>query len=108
MVMAVITGQLGQRGAGLTTRIGAGRFVPPTRFTLIPASEVGNLSVPANTGCVRVLPTPIANTVITCPGARLIGAGTEYPAPMIALGLAFWPSAETARAATTWMKRLMG
>jgi hypothetical protein len=106
MVMAVITPQFPQSVAGLTRRIGAGMFVACTRVRLIPASEVGKLPAPASTGCLRVLPTPIANTVMTCPGAMLIGAGNRYPAPTMVLRLALWHSAGPATAATIRMKRV--
>ena len=80
-------------------------LVACSKVTLMPASEVGKLPAPANTGCVRVLPFPVANIVMTCPGAMLIGAGNRYPAPTMVLGSALWHSAGTARAATLRMKR---
>src|SRR6266404_1429138 len=101
-----VTQFVAQSLAGLTWRIGAAIFVACWMVTLMPASEVGKLPDPANTGWVRELPTPIANRVMTCPGATLMGAGYRYPAPTIVLGLAFWASAETATAATMRMKRV--
>lgn len=73
----------------------------------MPASDVGKLPVPAETGRASVLPTPIANRVMTCPGATLMGAGYRYPAPTIVLELAFWPNAEAETAATMRMKRVI-
>ena len=95
--MAVITPQFPQSVAGLTWRIGARMFFACTRVTLMPASEVGKLLNPACTGCLSVLPTPLANTVTTCPGVRLIVAGNRYPAPTMVLELLLWPSAEAQR-----------
>src|ERR1700677_1929498 len=105
MVIAAITPQLGQGLTGLTARIGAGISFPCWIVTLIPASENGNLPGPAETGCVRVLPTPAANMVITCPGATLM-METRYPAPRIIFGLALWPRAERAAPAATRMNRV--
>src|ERR1700691_1962782 len=99
MVMAAIAPQLPQVGIGFTSKIAAGMSFPCWMVTLIPASEVGQLPAPANTGCVSVLPTPAAKTVMTCPGATLSGAGNKYPAPIMVPGLALWPSAESAVAA---------
>src|ERR1700691_6149197 len=106
MVMAAIAPQLPQVGIGFTSKIAAGMSLPCWMVTLIPASEVGQLPAPANTGCVRVLPTPAANTVMICPGATLIGAGNKYPAPMMVLGLALWPSAKSALAVVRRMYRV--
>jgi hypothetical protein len=105
MVITAITPQLGQELAELTARMGAGISINWWIVTLIPASEVGNLPGPADTGCVRVLPTPAANMVITCPGATLT-IGTRYPAPRIMLGLALWPRAAKPAAAVIRMYRV--
>src|SRR5580692_7118780 len=107
MVMAVCTAQLAQ-SVGVTSRIGAGISVACTRVTLMPASEVGKSPPPAKTGCVRALPTPVANTVMICPGAMLMEAGNRYPAPTIVLGLALWESAESAVAAAISVYRVTG
>src|ERR1700683_3039218 len=105
MVIAANVLQFGQGLTGLTARMGAGIFAPCWIVTLIPASENGNLPGPADTGCVRVLPTPAANRVITCPGATLT-MGTRYPAPRIMLGLALWPRAAKTAAVVTRMYRV--
>jgi hypothetical protein len=106
MVIAVITPQLGQIGTGLTWRIGTEMFVARMSVTLMPASEVGRLPASANTGSLRVLPTPAANIVMICPGAMLIEPGNKYPAPTIVFGLALWPTAETEAVATSKMRRV--
>src|SRR5580658_1024862 len=95
--MAVITPQLVPHVVtGLTASIGAGISVPCRIVTPFPAREVGKVPAAAKTGCVRVLPTPAANTVMICPGATLSEVGEMYPAPTIVLGLAVWPNARSA------------
>jgi len=107
MVMAVIVPQYAHPPE-LTLRIGAGISVAWTIVTPMPASEVGKVPAPANTGCVGGLDTPVVNMVMTWPGAMLIEPGNRYPAPAIApVEFALWPSAKTPTAATIRMKRVV-